>query len=243
MQPNKSLIIVDSHHKVLGAWAAYRASLAVAPRLISLDHHTDTSKPFRTRLSTLNHSDPEKASALRKQWIEDIRYSIPSTIDDAIQKLNNDEHIITAILSNVISGAFIVAHNARDTDLEVYQSHKVACFSVDRIPGSRILTHSECDKVLESDFLDDALQSFDRLLLNANEGPLVSEPYIFDIDLDYFNTRLSLKPADPATFKHLVKHAGLITIATEPEYVKSCALDKDLTSEELLTSLKALMEM
>ncbi len=61
--------------------------------------------------------------------------------------------------------------------------------------------------------------------------------FILDIDLDYFNSFKSIDPDNVSTFKKIAQQAGLVTIATEPGYVKSCAIDEGLNSEYLLEKL------
>lgn len=162
---------------MLSAWAQYRSKLNVAPNLLTLDHHTDTSKPFRNYLK-LNPNESE-ANLLAK-----IDYKNSSSIVGAIEKLSNDEHVVTAIKSDIISSAFVIAHNARDTDLDVYSEHKIECRSV----GTK-----QSDLVLESDFLEEKISSFDNFSIDR--------PFIFDIDLDYFNTSKSVLPNDSTYFK------------------------------------------
>ena len=215
---------VDSHQYALLAWAKYRQNLNVAPRLITLDHHTDTSSPFR-RFIKKNYNTKEFLN-VQSQLLESIDFMNLNSVAEAIEKLNNDEHIVTAIKTGVISSAFVLAHNAANTDFEIYKEHKIACRTA--------LDHN---LVLESSLLDETVCEFNKILKENSEEALLTEPYILDIDLDYFNTFKSIDPDDSKTFNNLIRNAGLITIATEPIYVKSCALDEGLTSDFLLKTL------
>ena len=230
-------VIVESHHRVLSSWAEYRKALARAPRLLTLDHHTDTSAPFRNRLK--GHADFEQ---VQLQWLSDIDFKRPQTVDEAIQRLSHDEHITTAIRSDIISSALVVAHNAMDTDAAIYERHRIICHSVARSASSKFVTRKECDEVIESSFLDSAIMSFDQALSRKAEPLLREEPYILDIDLDYFNTRKSIAPVCAKTLRVLAQSAGLITVATEPEHVQSCSLEPELTSDYLLPRLLELLE-
>lgn len=232
----EKLVIVDKHSLVLEAWASYRATLESAPRLLSLDHHTDTSRPFRR---WLNAADPVRAEAQRSQWLAEIDFRDQGTVRDAISRLDNDEHILTAIKSDIISMAGIIAHNARDTELATFIEHRIACYSLGR--SAREATREECDRAMESGFLTEALRALDSILLEANEIPTTAGPYIFDIDLDYLNTRKSLEPLDSSRFTALAQGAGLITIATEPDYVRHCAMDPGLSAEEILQAVLVLI--
>ena len=222
----KPVFVVDSHHNVLLAWARYRRGLSAPPSLITLDHHTDTSPPFRNYIARLNGVDGE---LIREQLVAKIDFSQDSSIQEAINKLSNDEHIVAAIGAGIVSSAFVIAHNAMNTDLSCYRKHKIVC---------REVKGSEWDQVLESHLLNRALLGFNEILAEAGESSLLARPYILDIDLDYFNTFRSAEPGDATAFRSLINGAGLITVATEPEYVKSCARDAGLTSEHLFGKIR-----
>ena len=234
-------VVVDSHHKVLASWAACRARLASAPRLLTLDHHTDTSASFRTAIRKAAGSDTSTVESLRKTWISEIDFHEQASIERAVSRLSNDEHVVTAIQSRIISSALVIAHDARNTDLATYREHRIICHAVSAEARAGQTPRGDCDRVLESEFLENAIASFDRVLKEASESGLRSGEYIFDIDLDYFNTMNSIAPKDSRTLRELAAGAALVTIATEPEYVKHCALDAGLTSEGLLSALLELL--
>lgn len=236
-----NLIVVDSHHKVLSAWAKYRHTQKRPPRLLTLDHHTDTSKPFRNYLNSKYESNDAQIETQRRLLLNAIDFRKTDSVANAIEKLSNDEHIVTALKSDIISSALVLAHNAYDTDLAIYKEHRIICRSVDRKPNSKKILRSDCDNALESFFLNEMLVSFNDLLVAASESPLHEGPYILDIDLDYFNTLKSISPDDSDTIRNLAKNAGLITVATEPDHVRNCALDFELKSETLLSQLQKLM--
>lgn len=228
------MVIVEHHHQVLTSWAKYRRTLATAPRLITLDHHTDTSLPFRHYLNKNVPSDQHMER--RQQLLEQINFNNETSVSAVIEQLSHDEHILTAIKTDIISSAFVIAQNARDTDVAVYREHRVCCFSVGRNPQQRQATIEECDRVLESSFLGSALEYFQKIAAQANEN-FLSNQYILDIDLDYLNTIKSVKPTDSNVFTQLIQGAGLITIATEKNHVALCSREPGLTSEALLESL------
>jgi hypothetical protein len=230
--------VVKSHHQVLSLWAEYRRQRSRAPLLITLDHHTDTSMPFRNYLGKKFPNNKIQQDKERKNILEKISFLEPQSVKEAEGLLSHDEHILTALGCDILSGAFVVAQNARDTDLEVYQQHKVCCYSVAR--SGSVATISECHRVLESDFLNMAIEHFNGVRKQNSELELLSQDYILDVDLDYFNTLRGVKPEDAEVYLRLLKGAGLVTVATEPEHVTLCAREVDVTSEKLLESLEKL---
>lgn len=236
------LVIVDSHHLALEAWANYRAQFKTSPRLFTLDHHTDTSAPMRSFLKKNFFLTETDANSQRDLWLSEVDYKKVETVKNIIKKLSHDEHIVTALKTDILNSALIIAHNAYDTEISVYDEHKIICLGVDRKPFSQSLSVSDCDVVLESHFLEKMVELFDASLAIRNEKKLFDEPYIFDIDLDYLNTFKSVKPKNSTFLKKLATHAGLITIATESEHVRLCALDKDLTADYLLKNLLRLLD-
>lgn len=235
------LKVVDSHNKVIQHWAELRSQLIKAPRLITLDHHTDTSKPFRRKIRQMVAEENLQMSAnlfdeRQQNFLQAVDFKNKSSVLEAQKNLNNDEHIVAAIQTDIISSASVVAHNAQDTDLATYELHKIICVSVpDKIQGlTTSKTKPDYDIVLESEFLESCIEKFNLVLQEAHEALLLDLPYIFDIDLDYLNTLKSIEPNCDRYLKKLLAGASLITIATEPEYVKACAVDEGLTSEWLL---------
>lgn len=229
--------VVESHHLVLPIWAEYRSRLECPPYLITLDHHTDTSLPFRNHLKKMT-SDLHIQEIERKKQIEAIDFKQASTVLSATNLLSHDEHVLTAVQAGIIAGAFVVAQNARDTDIDVYKEHRVCCYSVSRAHPSSMATLEECDRVLESSFLQGALDHFKNILAQEPGAlPLLENNYILDIDLDYFNTKKSIRPEDRKLFLKLAKGAGLVTIATEPDHVLKCAREDHVHSDDLLQEL------
>ena len=230
--------VVKSHHQVLSIWAEYRRQRERAPILITLDHHTDTSLPFRNYLREKFPDNKSQQDDERQKLISKISFSDAASVDAAQALLSHDEHIVTALSSDLLSAAFVVAQNAMDTELEVYREHKICCYSVARTGAQA--TMSECDCVLEADFLRSALQHFNKVRQQNGEGELLAQDYILDVDLDYFNTHRGTTPKDPTFYQQLVKNAGLITVAAESEHVLLCAREADVNSASLLESLKKL---
>ncbi len=239
--------VVDHHHKVLKYWAECRNSAVHAPRLLTLDHHTDTSKPFRKAIGKkikslgLEYSEAEFLK-LQKDYFENLNYNNPDSVDYAVENLSHDEHVVTAIKSGIISSALVIAHNALNTDLETYKNHKIICSTVPEEINTKGIKKPIFNCVLESEFLKNSIDYFNSITDLAKEIRLLDGPYILDIDLDYFNTFDSIKPKEDSFFKQLAKNASLITIATEPEYVKICAAESGLTADYLLSEMNRILE-
>ena len=130
------MIIVEHHHEVLPYWAAFRRTQQSAPRLLTLDHHTDTSRPFRRHLRRQARAQRQALSVeveqeLSRQLVSQLDYTDPLTIETAMETLGNDEHVVAAIGADIIRSAFVIAHNAADTDQDIYLEHKIICRGVD----------------------------------------------------------------------------------------------------------------
>lgn len=119
---DKPIFIFESHHFALYPWAWLRSQFKSAPLLFSLDHHTDTHIPFLNECyvdERIGHN-----SKLAKKYVEEIDFRKMATIENAIKKLRNDEHIKTAIEADIIDKAFIISYN-NTTDFPLsYEENK-----------------------------------------------------------------------------------------------------------------------
>lgn len=244
----KDVYIVESHQSVLEPWAEIRRSLTVAPALLTLDHHTDTNAPFnahRFRAAGSSHTDQAiaKKEALLPEMIAALRYEDEASVQQAIVLLKNDEHITTAIEAGIPLRAFVVHHSFnRPVPRLIY------CTTASCTVECQEFDHSDCQakhsaQMLESVYLDRALADLNAKAQNDGIPAVEAEPYILDIDLDYFHAETSIEPADTATFYRLVGKAIAITIAKEPTYVTSCR-DKGskISSATLLERMKEHIE-
>ena len=239
------MIIVEHHHEVLPHWAAFRRTQPYAPRLLTLDHHTDTSRPFRRHLRRQARAQRQPLSdamerQLSQQLVAQIDHSDARTIEAAMETLNNDEHVVAAIGADIIRSAFVIAHSAADTDQEIYLEHKIICRGVDEYPSEGRM-RPQPDNVLEADFLARRLQDFDDIVKALDEPLLRDAPFILDIDLDYFNTLRAVRPEMPELIQTLAQEAALLTVATEPGFVTHCAVEPGVTWTRLLSDLKTLL--
>lgn len=238
------MIVVEHHHEVLPAWAELRARLPEAPRLLSLDHHTDTVLPFRRHVRVIAAAEgqqlcEDEEAARSAQLVGEIRDVASAT--RALETLANDEHVRAALGADILSAAFVIAHKAMDTDLEVFAAHRIACRAVDETIDASGRACLVYDNVLEDDFLRPRLAAFDRMLEAAGEPPLRARPFVLDVDLDVFNTWAAVRPRSAELFATLAREAALITVATEPSFVRHCARDHGLTAGALLAELTPLL--
>jgi hypothetical protein len=103
------------------------------------------------------------------------------------------------------------------------------------------------DSLPESFFLEGRLALIDRICKSAGIPCLFERPFILDIDLDAFNTRRAIAPADTEVFYDLARRAIGITIAREPVCVSYYQFEGEgLTAEWLeeqpLAHLKVALE-
>ena len=103
--------------------------------------------------------------------------------------------LLAAIGADIIRSAFVIAHNAADTDQDIYLEHKIICRGVDEYHHAG-RPRPQPNNVLETDFLTKRLQDFDAAVRQLDEPGLRDGHFILDIDLDYFNT-LRSTPRDP----------------------------------------------
>ncbi|MCA7967344.1 UPF0489 family protein [Burkholderia cenocepacia] len=223
----KDVYIVESHQSILESWAAVRRNLPAAPALLTLDHHTDTHPPFlghrfRAAGGSLGTTGKTPMDALLPGLLNNLDYKNEKSVLNAIFMLGNDEHITTAIEAGIVSRAFVINHmSSRVAYLKIYATTAactVECQKVD---------HSDCQakhsaQMLESVYLDRALIDLNTKAQRDGAPAVEAEPYILDIDLDYFHAETSIEPANTATFYRLVKNAVAVTIAKESTYVLSC---------------------
>jgi hypothetical protein len=98
-------------------------------------------------------------------------------------------------------------------------------------------------QVLESVYLNHELGELNATAAKDGVPAAEAEPYVLDIDLDYFHSEKAIEPDDPATFYRLVRNAVAVTIATEPDYVEDCRNEgSKVTGESLLARMKQHIE-
>lgn len=242
----KDVYIVESHHHVLQSWAEVRRALPAAPILLTLDHHTDTYEPFYRHLfdATRRQSRQAQAAAmatLLPGLIAALRFDDEAAVLDAIGKLNNDEHITTAIAAGILSRAFVInlSYETSSRTGVLYEAGSMCAVGCEKASHDDACTPVRSAQVLESVYLDRELNALTTMAEQDGIPATEAQPYVLDIDLDYFHSEKAIEPDDPATFYRLVRNAIAVTIATEPEYVVDCRDDgSNVTGESLLERMK-----
>lgn len=242
----KDVYVVEEHHHVLQPWAEIRRALPAAPVLLTLDHHTDTFEPFYRYLcdATRRKSGDAQEAAMAVMLpglIAALRFDDEASVRDAIDKLSNDEHIMTAIAAGILSRGFVInlSYETWSQAGVLYEAGSMCAVGCTRASHDDACTPIRSAQVLESVYLDRELSVLNALA--AKDGVPGAEvvPYVLDIDLDYFHSERAIEPEDPTTFYRLVRNAIAVTIATEPEFVEECRDDdSDVTGEALLERMK-----
>lgn len=119
---SKKIYVFESHHYALLPWAKLRDTLSEAPILLSLDHHTDTRNPFsRYCLDKINYECNQQKV---EQCIKCINYKELETVESAIKKLSNEEHIKAALESDILSKVFIISYSNSSDNPQSYEEQE-----------------------------------------------------------------------------------------------------------------------
>ena len=251
----KRVYIFERHNFALCAWAEIKRSHSPELALITLDYHTDTQPAFKRFANDGNRSKMESRIAER---IFQIDARDNQSVFEAAVDLANDEQIDAAMRLKLFNAAFCFNQQNKTTP-SIAGNHNtepdwlslVDCdCTEDLVVSDRIFevgesyaigwTGSVHDGAWDRAFADQAIESvmLRQLVTRANLmaatigiADICDQPYVLDIDLDYFRTMDSLTPKDPSAFHELVKKARAITIATEPSFVTKLRLEDELTAD------------
>ncbi|MEG0376866.1 MAG: UPF0489 family protein [Eubacterium sp.] len=210
---NKPLFIVDNHQYVLPLWA--RASLASEQSytLVSIDYHPDTNPPFWLyAYQKAMAIDPEREEELVDLFKHRKLYQIDKnhleTLEMQMPFMRNDEHINTAMELGYLSDY----HMINCMEKHVYKT------------GHHYLMEKE-------DFgkiTDTALKRSGFSLEVLKKNHLEYQPFILDIDLDYFRAQADVKmiSQEMKSIKELVLNAAFITCARSVTYFDHLKCEK-----------------
>lgn len=263
---DKRIFIFEEHHHVLYPWALIKREKRNSElNLFSFDYHTDTCNPFQY-YAYYHKLGKNKVD----EMINSIKYDKDNTINEAIEFLRHDEHILTAIRSGILNHAFIIAQNQTgdvpesNEEKERLDNLWTADSIKNRILGKEVITprekrtypysdiylpdfwyngcdHENYDQFLEDSFLQVHFETLSRMSNLVKSDGTIESDYILDIDLDYFMTPNSICPSENKIFSKLVKNAVAITIAKESECVDMCSKGKN-TADDLLKKLLLLIQ-
>lgn len=238
----KDVYIFESHQYALYPWALLkRKHITDDISLFTFDYHTDLRPPFYKssliKKSPLEYQFEEK---LQADSLAAINYSEDSSLKDAIEKLCNDEHIMTAVNCGIIKRAYIIAHYGSKNGFCQSPNIYMSDFFMGFDNGDDV-----ADELLEDGFLAKYFSDLSKKSCLIHEDATLISPYILDIDLDYFTSKKSVLPQNVNIFSKLVQNAEIITIAKESNCVKCCSkgkVDSEYLLKELLLLLKRCIE-
>lgn len=241
----KKVFIFANHAVAPRAWLRLGKNSPL--NLITFDEHSDTHSPLLVYRNTcLGRSDDRLLELLDKikeelsdetlaklvepgAYLKMTKYKT-STAGKLCLRMWNDEHITTSMYLGIIKKAYVCSPSADRGKKELYRSELISLH--DRIlyldkafrengTGFGVNNESYSQE-------DDSLGYYDinnignkRIAELFREGLKVSEPYVLDIDADYFNNLGVLEKTQKEydEFAKIVQNAEGITIATEPTYV------------------------
>ena len=235
----KDIYIFEKHHYALYPWIKLRREKNLPMSLLTLDHHTDTRSPFNQ--ASLDLTTHTKNYEIPIKFLSEINPNDENSLDNVIGSLKNDEHIKTAIAKNIIKKAFIISFNDEsDIYQDMLKEGENSIYVASNSESKKLYNGQFDDYVLQEDFLKEKFIQFRNIDSSVIDNDGFKTCYILDIDLDYFHTFKAINKSSNL-FDKLIRDAEIITIATEPKYVDTCKLDKELDSKYLLEKMKEII--
>lgn len=217
----KPIVVFDDHNMALPVWGQWSSRLGQPGTLLTIDTHTDTRCPFCAYFSQ-NSYDTEMSlnHPVIKKILKDRHYKRNDFDFEDVYKLacdyvKHDEHIQTAYRFGYISSYNIVCRVNAD-ELKEYERQ-------------------------------DYLSGFDAHYYSNSEqikNLKINRPLFLDFDLDYFEDHSVINNEFKENISPFVKNACGITIAREPEFVKSCCAGYKVDDiyTDLISAIRDILE-
>ena len=191
----KEVYVTDRHQYTLPVWTAYSSDRNTSYTLVSIDFHPDTNPPFWQEITPkMSMDNREDDQGYFQELLENRincldRYDIEAIVS-CVDRLNNDEHINTAMSLGVLKDY----HMINCMDRHQYET------------GRHYLLEEAYYGLLEDS------------MFKSIGFELPEKPFILDIDLDYFMRLSDFEIEADTIFKALVQGADLITVARSVKY-------------------------
>lgn len=218
---NIPVVVFESHNYALPIWGEASNKLHMSLHLVTFDYHADTHAPLARFVSQSNlFAEYGPNHPAIRQLLRGKKYKRDSFIFDDVlaitSNVNNDEHIQTAAWFGYIESYTVICHLDED---------EARCYQEADRQNYNVATYY-------------SKNAFQNLPMGEIEK-LATQPFILDIDLDYFAYSSCFCAAFVERISVLIKKAKLITIAKEPEY---CPEHEDWNGQLALTQLMALIQ-
>jgi hypothetical protein len=219
---DKRVYITDRHQYVMPVWVAYSNDIEKPLELVSIDFHPDTNPPFwqeiTLKMSMDNREEDQNYfDELLHRRIERLnRYDLDGIVS-CVDRLNNDEHINTAMYLGVLK-----------------DYHMLNCMDEHHYERG---THYLIDEAYYGLLEDDMFRSVGF--------ELPDQPFILDIDLDYFMRQSNFLVKKDAFIQYLVQKASVITVARSVkyfEYLKKEAFSIEACEQLLLDLIQSYLD-
>lgn len=200
-----------------------------APVTVMLHHHVlemwaelRRSLPEPPRVISLDfHTDTLSANR-RNIAISPGAWQNPGDLQQALLQLHHDEHFDWALRTGLISRADIIAISPQNGEYG-HPAMEVHPLSPELTP----------DTVLQT---PEAIRHLADTALELLPEIPVTEPYILDVDCDFFLTAQACRIRPGSRFAEWVRHAALITLSREDDWVKLLRLPGESITGEIIAA-------
>ncbi|MBQ9830274.1 MAG: UPF0489 family protein [Akkermansia sp.] len=234
----KSIYVFECHSAALKAWKEITSNHPID--VITFDEHTDTHPPlWGYCVHALKHDEDALVRLLDASRVNQTdnfisglyqKIDAHSTPYFDFRMLKHDEHITTAVYWNIIRRAYICASRSSRPEILVSNVDLLNVYN-NIIQVKDVFTVPNYPEVFRKcDFFEDFVELHRKMSVNLDDETInritrqipLSDDFILDIDLDYFQTPFILdRPFDSMPlFCRLIQKAKAITIATETECVQ-----------------------